>query len=311
MPKKRTREDFINIANKIHGNKYDYNKSEYVDSDTKLCITCPEHGDFWMTPRNHINMKQGCKFCSHQSYSSNDEEFIKKANKVHGNKYDYSKVNYKNNKEKICIICETHGEFYVRPDNHLHGSGCPKCACERTHVQQKWTTEKFINEAIKINGNQYDYSKVVYNGTTQKVCIICPKHGDFWVTPTNHLRGHGCPVCKQSKMEIDIKQLLIDNNINFEQQKTWEWLVYKSNLKVDFYLPDYNVVIECQGQQHFEPVEFFGGKCAFEDTIKRDSIKKEICEQHGIKVILYSSCKKIFQKNIVRSKKKLLKLIYE
>lgn len=311
MPKKRTKEDFINEANKIHNNKYDYSKSEYINANTKLCITCADHGDFWMTPRNHINMKQGCKFCNHQSYPSNNEEFIKKAINIHGEKYDYSKVNYKNNKEKVCVICKIHGEFYVRPDNHLHGSGCPKCSCEKTHNQQRWTTEKFINEARKINGDKYDYSKTNYITTTEKVCITCPKHGDFWVTPTNHLRRHGCPICKQSRMETNIKNFLIENKINFEQQKTWKWLTYKSNLKVDFYLPDYNMVIECQGIQHFEPVEFFGGENEFKNIIKRDLIKKEACEQHGIKVILYSSCKKISQKNVVKNKKILLKLIYE
>jgi superfamily II DNA or RNA helicase len=117
------------------------------------------------------------------------EEFIKRAKEVHGDKYDYSKVEYKSAKEKVCIICPLHGEFWQIPSNHLHGYGCPKCSGKNR------TTEDFIAEARKIHGDKYDYSKVEYVNTKTKVCIICPEHGEFWQNPCDHLIGKGCPKC--------------------------------------------------------------------------------------------------------------------
>jgi len=134
---------------------------------------------------------------------SNKEEFIRRAKLVHGDKYDYSKVNYVNNRTKVIIICPEHGEFEQVPDSHLRGSGCPICrwkkAKESIRRAQGMTTDEFIERAKKVHGNKYDYSKVKYENTETKVCIICPKHGEFWQTPHHHLMGIGCPLCGQKK----------------------------------------------------------------------------------------------------------------
>lgn len=139
--------------------------------------------------------------------SSNTEEFVKRARKVHGDKYDYSKVNYVNNRTKVIIICPEHGEFEQVPDSHLRGSGCPICrwkkAKESLRKSVGLTTEKFIERAKKIHGDKYDYSKVKYENTDTKVCIICPKHGEFWQTPHHHLMGIGCPYCGQKKYDTN------------------------------------------------------------------------------------------------------------
>jgi len=116
--------------------------------------------------------------------------FIEKAKQIHGDKYDYSKVNYINNRTKICIICPIHGEFWQRPYSHLQGKGCIYCG-----GKNKRTTKEFIENAKKIHGGKYDYSKVEYKGHNEKVCIICPIHGEFWQTPNNHLQGKGCQKC--------------------------------------------------------------------------------------------------------------------
>ena len=123
---------FISYANKKHNNKYDYSKVKYVNSQTKVCIICPEHGEFWMTPNNHTQKrKKGCPKCAiikaHKKQALTTEVFIKKAKEVHNNKYDYSKVNYVNNRTNICIICPEHGEFWQLPTKHLIGHGCLKC----------------------------------------------------------------------------------------------------------------------------------------------------------------------------------------
>ena len=127
------------------------------------------------------------------------QEFTEKAKKVHGDKYDYSKVEYINNKTKVCIICPEHGEFWQTPDSHLRGRGCRQCSIKSMKDKQRLSTEDFIEKAKEIHGNKYDYSKVDYVNSQTKVCIICPKHGEFWQTPLNHLKGKGCPDCYGNK----------------------------------------------------------------------------------------------------------------
>ena len=114
------------------------------------------------------------------------------------------------------------------------------------------------------------------------MCIICPIHGEFWQAPHSHLASCGCPACKDSKLEKEVREYLNDNKIVFESFKKFDWL---GKQHLDFYLPKYNIAIECQGMQHFKPIEFFGGKKAFNDLINRDRLKKQLCEEHNIKMI--------------------------
>ena len=130
------------------------------------------------------------------------EEFIKKARQVHGDKYDYSKVEYVDSKTKVCIICPQHGEFWQKPVNHLQNKGCLKCGRERTATFHSKSLEQFLQEAKKIHGNKYDYSQVEYVNYQTKVTIICPKHGEFTQSPTAHLQGNGCPKCGNERTSL-------------------------------------------------------------------------------------------------------------
>lgn len=123
------------------------------------------------------------------------EKFIEKANKRHNFKYNYDKVVYINSQTKVCIICPEHGEFWQEPVAHVRGNKCPKCANFNRGSKKRWDTKKFIEESIKNHGNKYNYSQVNYKNAMEKVCIICPDHGEFWQTPTLHLSGQGCPKC--------------------------------------------------------------------------------------------------------------------
>ena len=217
-------------------------------------------------------------------------DFVSLARSVHGNKYDYSKVEcVMNNKSKVCIIChekdkngDEHGEFWQRPNDHLSGCGCPMCG-----NNFRKTTEKFILEAKRVHGDRYDYSKVEYVRAHKKVCIICPTHGEFWQEPCNHLNGSNCPYCNcgnKSKMELYVRYELEKNKIKFEQQKTFDWLKYERSMFLDFYCGEYNFAIEVQGDQHYVPVMRFGGEADFKIRVERDKIKKQLCENHGIKL---------------------------
>jgi len=197
---KLTTDKFIEKARNIHGDKYDYSKVKYINNRTKVCIICPEHGEFWQTPSSHISLKRhrGCPKCG-GTRKLTREEFILKARQIHGWKYDYSKVEYINLKTKVCIICPKHGEFWQTPSSHLSGEGCNLCGIETTNVKNSYTKKQFIEKSKNIHGNKYDYSKVEYNKSNRKICIICPKHGEFWQTPSSHIYGIGCPMCGKEK----------------------------------------------------------------------------------------------------------------
>ncbi len=123
--KRKSTEQFIKEARKIHNNKYNYSKTVYINANTKVEIICPIHGSFKQIARLHL-ISSGCIFCAVHSLS-NKEDFIKKAKIIHENKYNYSKVNYNKSNIKIEIICPVHGKFFQNPNNHLSGQGCPKC----------------------------------------------------------------------------------------------------------------------------------------------------------------------------------------
>ena len=229
-------EEFIEKAKKIHGDKYDYSKVNYVNCNINVCIICPKHGEFWQAPKYHL-VGHGCKKCCKSGIKLTKTEFIEKAKKIHGDKYDYSKVDYKNNHTPVCIICPKHGEFWQKPMVHLREKGgeCLKCSYETRNSYKKLDTKEFIKKAREVHGDKYDYSKAEYINTTTPVCIICPKHGEFWQTPNAHVSAkHGCRRCKQSKMETEISNLLKENKIDFIPQcgaSKFKWL---KKFKYDF-----------------------------------------------------------------------------
>lgn len=284
MPKKKTKEDFIKKARETHGDKYDYSKVEYVGSKTNVCIICPEHGEFWQQAGSHLQ-GVGCPKCG-GCYVPTTEEWITSARKIHGDKYDYSKAEYVNYTTKICIICPEHGDFWQRPNSHTQKQGCSKCANEINSERKRSSLSDFIKKAHKVHKDKYDYSKVEYVNNHTKVCIICPEHGNFEQTPNDHTQGAGCPKCNLSHFERSMINYLDNVGITYDYQKRFSWLGKQS---LDFYLPDYNVGIECQGKQHFFPVDYFGGDKEFKNTLERDKRKKVLCEKHDVKLLYFGN----------------------
>lgn len=270
----KSQEDFIKKCIKIYGNKYDYTKTIYNGALKKITVICPTHGEFKITANDFIN-GHSCPKCS-KVYKPTTEEWIEKARKVHGDKYDYSKVEYVNNKTKVCIICPIHGEFWQKPNNHLQGDKCPYC-----FKSVKKTTDQFIQEAKKVHGDKYDYSNVEYIGNKNLVEIICPEHGVFKQTPLYHLQDHGCLKCNQSHLEKDVENILKQHNIKYISQYTVDWLGKQS---LDFYLTDYNIAIECQGLQHFKVIDHFGGEEGFNYRLDLDKKKNKLCNENNVKI---------------------------
>ena len=301
MTKKSTKKEFIKKAKLIHGDKYDYSKVEYINNKSKVLIICPIHGEFFQRPNDHLS-GYGCLDCAGKRKLTTDD-FIFKAKQVHNDRYNYSKTEYVNYKSKVCIICPEHGEFWQIPYHHLNGTGCPKCS----HQSYCHTNKSFTDKAKQIHGNKYDYSKVNYINNSTKVCIICQKHGEFWQTPNDHLDGCGCPKCKQSKLENEIELELLKNNIKFEYRNHPKWL---EGLELDFYIKDKNIAIECQGTQHYEPRDGFGGEPEFEKVLERDVRKAELCKENGVKLLYFTHYPKINEEgDIYKNKDKLLEEI--
>lgn len=210
-------------------------------------------------------------------------ERIKLCEKLYGNKFDYSKTDFSKVKNKTIVICKKHGEFQTNFDQHYNKKTTCKF-CTNKVIDNK----TFIEKANKIHNHKYDYTKTNYVNSHSKVIIICKEHGEFTQTPNSHLNGRGCPKCKiKSKLENKIEKLLIDNNIDFEKQKKFNWL---GNMRLDFYLPKINTAIECQGKQHFG----LGGwtkNFNFNEQYERDEKKFKLCEKNNVKMLYFTEIK--------------------
>jgi hypothetical protein len=217
------------------------------------------------------------------------DDFIKKVNLIHNNKYDYSNVDFINIKTNVNIICPIHGEFNQRPQHHLAGHGCKKCARELITNNSKLTKESFINKAFNKHGSNYDYSLIDFNSVNSnndKVKIICTKHGEFNQIIRHHLSGVGCPFCNESKGEKQINTYLTTKNIRLIRQHRFNDCRDIKPLPFDFYLPEYNICIEYDGEQHFTPLKMWGGVKSFEKLQKRDLIKTTYCLDKNIRLII-------------------------
>lgn len=277
---KSDNERFINAARQKHGDRYDYSLVKYVDNKSKINIFCKEHGIFEQRPKRHL-CGDGCPKCN-GGVISNHNEFINKANIAHGNKYDYSLINYVNSIIKVKIVCKKHGIFEMKPNNHLLGQGCNKCATENKTL----TTSQFIEKAQRIHGNIYDYSLVNYRHNAIKIKIVCREHGIFEQAPSCHLNGRGCSKCKiKSKGELFIADWLNQNVINFEVQKSFADCKNVLPLRYDFYLPNQNLLIEYDGEPHFKEVKYLGGKKGFELRQTNDKLKTEYAINNGINLL--------------------------
>ena len=276
-----SKEQFIERSNKIHNNKYDYSLVEYINIHTKVKILCPEHGEFLQEPKSHMS-GCGCSFCDDNKRKTNIKDFIKKSQEIHSNKYDYSLVKYINNHTKIKIIYPQHGIFTQTPYKHMNRKqGCPSC-----NGGIKFNTEIFISKSKDIHGEKYDYSSVNYINSSTKVEIICKIHGIFKQIPNNHIsKKYGCPYCNESHGEKEICKILNNNNINYIRQYKFNNCRHILPLPFDFYIPDFNLCIEFDGEQHFRIFEKWGGEENLLNIKRNDEIKNQFCKNNNIEIL--------------------------
>lgn len=256
---KYTTEQFIERAKKVHGNKYNYSKVDYEDNQTDVLIICPKpgHGEFLQRPCVHIDGKCKCPTCAYEELSITNamtkEEFIKRANIVHNNKYGYPKVIYKNNYTEIIINCPEHGDFPQIPTTHLSGCGCPAHGKEEQRKKLQMTKEEFIRRANAVHHGKYNYSEVEYINNHTDVKIYCEEHGYFYQTPAAHIhRGDCCPKCSNrgySRKAIAwLNYISYVEGINIQHAENGgEYKIPDTNYTVDGYCSTTKTVYEFHG----------------------------------------------------------------
>ena len=256
---KRDLETFIELANEVHNNKYNYSESIYVNSHTKLKIKCKNNHIFEQKPVNHLS-GAGCYYCN-GGIKKTQDEFIKKAKEIHNDKYIYSKVNYINNFTEVEIYCYSHGYFKQSPAVHLRGHGCKKCGNESSSKKQSLGLAEFIEKAILIHSEKYDYSITNYINNRILIDIKCLNHNEiFRQTPNSHLNGHGCPKCgvEQCSRNLTLPQekFLEHCNIIHNNKYNYDKTIYSGG--------DNKIIITCPIHFDFEQRaehHRYGGQC--------------------------------------------------
>jgi very-short-patch-repair endonuclease len=275
-PTKIEAKSLFNKLLEIHNSKYRYviEKETYYSTDKIKIIDNLTNDIFYYRVDRHLSGMKPNKVTLNY--------FLIKSNEVHNNKYDYSLVNFNSISDKVDIVCKEHGVFKQRVSNHMNlKDGCPKCA-----GVGKWNTDLLVLEFKNTHKDKFDYSKVVFENVDRKVEIICKEHGPFYQNIYKHLNGQGCRFCESpSKGEDYVRMWLDDLKINYIRQHSFDSCKYINKLSFDFYLPDYNFCIEFDGEQHFKPVEYFGGDEGFDLNKKRDSIKNKWCLDNNVGLI--------------------------
>lgn len=278
VPRAIQRNKYLEKAKEVHGDRYDYSKIVLSGFNRKVEIVCKVHGSFYTNLFQHVRRVNGCPKCAKDSEKLLFDEFIKKARKVHGDLYDYDKGSYVSANFPVKVYCRVHGWFAQRASSHLAGCGCKECLTDR----HRRTAAEFIEAAKKVHGDKYDYSRVRYRNSKQKVELICSIHGPFWVKPNSHVSsGSGCRLCSESSGERAVARTLEGLGIEYVR----EYKIRPHPYRYDFYIPILNVFVEYNGQQHYQPIEMFGGQPALEVVRKNDEIKKVLVSQVKGKLI--------------------------
>ena len=296
--KTTTNENFIKKAKEIHGDKYDYSKTNYINNKTKIVIICPIHGEIEITPNAHISEKRGCPKCGNTlkgaNFKMSIERFIEKAQKIHGNSYSYEEVSYINNRTPVSIMCPTHGIFKQTPEVHLSGHGCPECANIKRAEKNIMTTIEFIAKAKNIHGDKYDYSKVEYVKYDTPVTIICPEHGEFQQKPYIHLDGSGCQKCAMLFSNYEMELIDYISSIIGEENIIRNDRTILNGNELDVYVPSKKVAFEFDGLYWHSEIKKPNKKYHLQKTME--------CEKQGIQLIHIFEDEWIYKKDICKSR---------
>ena len=250
LKQRDTKEEFIEKAMARHGDYYDYTNVRYHNSQTRVEITCPKHGEFSMRPNNHLS-GQGCPDCgllkANEGIRLSYEKALSRFRNVHRDEYEYDESSYLDYTTKMRVKCSEHGYFKVTPHSHVSmRSGCRHCGILRTAEKNRYSIEKILSQFHEVHGNQFEYDIDSYAGVAEKIRIKCHKHGWFEQTVSTHKMGAGCAECSYELIgdrtrvtkEIFIGQAIEEHGQKYDYSKV-EW--------VDQYT---EVLIGCDNEEH-------------------------------------------------------------
>ncbi len=307
---KKAEETFAEKSIKIHGEKYNYNEVKYVNCKTPVLIICDKNHKFEITPFQHLNGK-GCTFCNNinnefdlestnvktnkKKFRWTKDLFLQKAKEVHGEKFDYSLVNFNICLDSILIICEEEHVFKTRIHTHLKGGGCNICSFNEHIENITNTNEDFIKKSKSIFGeDMFDYSLVNYINIKTKVILKCKKKNHvFEIVPYKHYSRLGCPHCVNKSESLLFDYLKVVNP-NFIHQYFFKDIDIIKKKPFDFCFPEQKIIIELDGEQHFKFVPRF--KQSVEERQRNDFIKMLYAFKLGYTII------RIYQPDIIRKK---------
>lgn len=284
---------FITKAIQKYGTLYNYSLTKYIGFNEPTTIICSIHGEFQRTPYQHIHRNIGCGMCGKIKASTQRRKsidiLIDQIYQIHGDRYDCSNINYVNDKTKIELICKDHGSFFISPAELLRQKqGCKQCGVLSSSKSRSWTYDEFVKQANMVHNYKYDYSKSIVINSINEVEIICPTHGSFYMMIGNHIHGkQQCTSCSaiESTNEKLIAEYLTNQNILFFREKIFNGLFGKTNkgpLRYDFYLPTYNLLIEYDGEHHYQPIR---GEHNLIQTQINDLKKDEYARVNGIDLL--------------------------
>ena len=261
----RTIDDFINAANKVHNNKYTYERIKRYKASSSLRAFCGKHNRaFKVRWYNHVIKGHGCRACGQEKrYNIKVEDVIKKFEQIHGEKYDYSLyTEWKGWHKTFPLICKSkeHPEhiFYSTPASHFYQqTGCALCGNLSTAAKMTSTTEEFVAKARIIHGGIFNYSKTTYGKNhRQNITIICSAHGKFQQRPDHHLAGSGCNECKSdeasARLSYDFKKfeaLANEEHLGRYSYDEKSYTTYKDLKGIRVTCPDHGSWT-CQPQNH-------------------------------------------------------------
>ena len=307
-----------------------HKKIEWNGVSTYLALKCNNCEKIWYNC-SYDNFIRGrkCPYCKNYFKKEKLNTFLKKCEKNKWKIIEFldckNDITIWENCYKIRLKCEICGNIWdIKINSIYNNSKCPKCSLKLSSKKRISNEKKCLNEILDVcKKRNYEFlgycdkkgNNCEWYGSSTYLILKCLHCNQIWRTCTyynftHHLRG--CPKCKQSHLENEIKEFLFSKNIIFEEQKRFEWLGYQS---LDFYIPDKKVAIECQGRQHFEKGWWDNNinnlQKDFEKILYLDQNKKKLCEEHNIKLIYFSNLGIEYPYEVIEDKEILLKKIAE
>lgn len=311
------KELFVHESKLIHGDAYDYSKFEFENKNSKSTIICKKHGiEFEQQVKKHL-IGHGCPICRYEKSGGKkrkpQEEYIEKARKIHGDKYDYSKVKYVSGQKKIEIICHEkdqngneHGSFFMLANNHIaqKAQGCPICGLMKNALNRRYTAKEFEEMASERHENKYKYFQD-YKTSRDKIQIECPKHGIFSMVARNHLHGQGCPTCG---MVYTLPEKAIVSLLKEILGEEEEIIIHSRDIiapfELDIYVPRLKIAFEYNGLiWHSEK---------FSEDYKIKHLRKfNLCKEKGIRLVQIFEDEWLEKRDIVVSRIKSIFGVYD